>query len=202
MCSSCMCVLNMCFAACSGLGDTHPPIQLETTYACGIINSSSTASLPWICTQVPIFAFVGGFYLNKCSFSIGFFKAAHIVSEFYLNSLWVQQSYGNQSKCWNVQPSCSSHHVECTKTWMRDVSSVCGSFQQSAKPHSYCRLWPETSNRAVVTDDRARCDTREINQSFVLPFGCIQLQNGKRESSSVSLFSIEISRLEQKVELK
>ena len=27
-------------------------------------------------------------------------------------------------KCWNIQPSCSSHHVECTKTWMRDVSSV------------------------------------------------------------------------------
>ena len=54
----------------------------------------------------------------------------------------------------------------------------------------------------MVTDDRARCDTREINQSFVLPFGRIQLQNGKRESSSVSLYSIEISRLEQKVELK
>ena len=104
-----MCIeyAHMCFAACLGLGDTHPPIRLETTYACGIINSSSTAE-----------------YLNKCSFSIGFFKAAHIVSEFYLNSLWVQQSYGNQSKCWNVQPSCSSHHVECTKTWMRDVSSV------------------------------------------------------------------------------
>ena len=122
MCSSCMCVLNMCFAACSGLGDTHPPTRLETTYACGIINSSSTASLRWICTQVPIFSRSLGFW--QCSFSIGFFKAADIVSEFYLNSLWVQQSYGNQSKCWNVQPSCSSHHVECTKTWMRDVSSV------------------------------------------------------------------------------
>ena len=122
MCSSCLCVLNMCFAACSGLGDTHPPTRLETTYACGIINSSSTASLRWICTQVPIHMRWG--YLSKCSFSIGFFKAAHIVSEFYLNSLWVQQLYGNQSKCWNVQPSCSSHHVECTKTWMRDVSSV------------------------------------------------------------------------------
>ena len=125
MCSSCICVLNICFAACLGLGDTHPPIRLETTYyTCGKINSSSTALLRWICTQVPIFAFIGGFYLSKCSFSIGFFKAAHIVSEFYLNSLWVQQLYGNQSKCWNVQPSCSSHHVECIKTWMRDVSSV------------------------------------------------------------------------------
>ena len=28
MCSSCMCVLNMHFAACWGLRDTHPPIQL------------------------------------------------------------------------------------------------------------------------------------------------------------------------------
>ena len=124
MCSSCMGVLNMWFAACLELRDTHPPIWLETTYTCGIINSSSTASLRWICTQVPIFAVVGGFYLSKCSFSIGFLKTAHFVSEFYLNSLWVQQSYGNQSKCWHVQPSCSSHHVECTKTWMRDVSSV------------------------------------------------------------------------------
>ena len=34
----------------------------------------------------------------------------------------------------------------------------------------------------MVTDDRARCDTREINQSFVLPFGCIQLQNGNRQA--------------------
>ena len=35
--------------------------------------------------------------------------------------------------------SCSSHYVEYTKTWLRGFSSVCGSFQQSAKPHSYCR---------------------------------------------------------------
>ena len=54
----------------------------------------------------------------------------------------------------------------------------------------------------MVTDNRARCDTCKINQSFVLPFGCTQLQNGKRESSSVSLYSIQISRLEQKVEFK
>ena len=119
----------------------YPPTHTTGDNACAIINSSSTASLRWICTQVQMFTFIGGFYLSKCSFSIGFFKAADIVSEFYLNSLWVQQSYenqselylnslwlqqlyGNQSKCWNVQPSCSSHHVECTKTWMRDVSSV------------------------------------------------------------------------------
>ena len=134
------------FCACSGLGDTHPPvcIWLETTYACGIINSSSTASFLWICTQAkvqPIFVFIGGFYLSMCLFSIGFFKAAHIVSEFYLNSLWVQQwnlflrefqrqlqKYQKNRwisvKCWNVRPSCYSRHVECTKTWMRDLSSV------------------------------------------------------------------------------
>ena len=134
MCSLCMCVLNVC-AACSGLGDTHQPIRLETTCLWFYQQLRFTEHKP---TSTSIFAFVGG--LSKCSFSIGFFKAAHIVSEFYLNSLWVQQWYvfwenfrGSYKdirkiwisvKCWNVRPSCSSHHVECTKTWMRDLSSV------------------------------------------------------------------------------
>jgi len=211
MCSSCMCVLNMCFAACSGLGDTHPPTRLETTYACGIINSSSTASLRWICTQVPIFTFVGGFYLSKCSFSIGFFKAADIVSEFYLNSLWVQQSYGNQSelylnslwvqqsygnqsKCWNVQPSCSSHHVECTKTWMRDVSSVLwGDRTLFLKLDSQPTLvLPNirNKNRATVADDRARCDTpKNLCIVLILPLAALRISYGKRISSDACLYT-------------
>jgi len=194
MCSSCMCVLNMCFAACSGLGDTHPPTRLETTYACGRINSSSTASLRWICTQVPIFAFVGGFYLSKCSFSIGFFKAADIVSEFYLNSLWVQQSYGNQSKCWNVQPSCSSHHVECTKTWMRDVSSVLwGDRTLFLKLDSQPTLvLPNirNKNRATVADDRARCDTpKNLCIVLILPLAALRISYGKRILSDACLYS-------------
>ena len=36
----------------------------------------------------------------------------------YQKNIWISV------KCWNVRPSCSSHHVECTKTWMRDLSSV------------------------------------------------------------------------------
>ena len=135
MCSLCMCVLNVC-AACSGLGDTHQPIRPETTCLWFYQQLRFTEHKP---TSTSIFAFVGG--LSKCSFSIGFFKAAHIVSEFYLNSLWVQQwnvflrefqrqlqKYQKNRwisvKCWNVRPSCSSRHVECTKTWMRDLRSV------------------------------------------------------------------------------
>ena len=124
MCSSCMCVLNMCFAACSGLGDTHTHTTVDNI--CLWNNEQFINSFALLNMYASTNFHVHWGYLRKCSFSIGFFKAAaaHIVSEFYLNSLWVQKLYGNQSKCWNVQPSCSSHHVECTKTWMRDVSSV------------------------------------------------------------------------------
>ena len=186
-----VCWMNMCFAACSGLGDTHPPTRLETTYACGIINSSSTASLRWICTKVPIFMFVGGFYLSKCSFSIGFFKAAHIVSEFYLNSLWVQQSYGNQSKCWNVQPSCSSHHVECTKAWMRMLALCCGEIERyllklDSQPTPNIR----NKNRATVADDRARCDTpKNLCIVQILPLAALRITYGKRISSDACLYT-------------
>ena len=127
-------------------------------------------------------------YLSKCSFSIGFFKAAHIVSEFYLNSLWVQQSYGNQSKCWNVQPSCSSHHVECTKTWMRDVSSVLwGDRTLFLKLDSQPTLvLPNirNKNRATVADDRARCDTpKNLCIVLILPLAALRITYGKRISS-------------------
>ena len=69
-------------------------------------------------------------------------------------------------KCWNVQPSCSSHHVECTKTWMRDVSSVLwGDRMLFLKLDSQPTLvLPNirNKNRATVADDRARCDTPKI----------------------------------------
>ena len=133
-------------------------------------------------------------YLSKCSFSIGFFKAAHIVSEFYLNSLWVQQSYGNQSKCWNVQPSCSSHHVECTKTWMRDVSSVLwGDRTLFLKLDSQPTLvLPNirNKNRATVADDRARCDTpKNLCIVLILPLAALRITYGKRISSDACLYT-------------
>jgi len=150
-------------------------------------------------------------YLSKCSFSIGFFKAADIVSEFYLNSLWVQQSYGNQSelylnslwvqqsygnqsKCWNVQPSCSSHHVECTKTWMRDVSSVLwGDRTLFLKLDSQPTLvLPNirNKNRATVADDRARCDTpKNLCIVLILPLAALRITYGKRISSDACLYT-------------
>ena len=135
-----------------------------------------------------------GFYLSKCLFSIGFLKAADIVSEFYLNSLWVQQSYGNQSKCWNVQPSCSSHHVECTKTWMRDVSSVLwGDRTLFLKLDSQPTLvLPNirNKNRATVADDRARCDTpKNLCIVLILPLAALRISYGKRIASDACLYT-------------
>jgi len=128
-------VLNVC-AACSGLGDTHQPIRRETTYLWFYQQLRFTEHKP---TSTSIFAFVGG--LSKCSFSIGFFKAAHIgqwilfeqfvsstmkcvLREFQRQLQKYQKNRWISVKCWNVRPSCSSRHVECTKTWMRDLSSV------------------------------------------------------------------------------
>jgi len=133
-------------------------------------------------------------YLSKCLFSIGFFKAAHIVSEFYLNSLWVQQSYGNQSKCWNVQPSCSSHHVECTKTWMRDVSSVLWGdrtlFLKSDSQPTLVLPNIRNKNRATVADDRARCDTpKNLCIVLILPLAALRITYGKRISSDACLYT-------------
>ena len=169
--------------------------QITNVEGVGLVCRHTQVSFDYlICTQVPIFAFVGGFYLSKCSFSIGFFKAAHIVSEFYLNSLWVQQSYGNQSKCWNVQPSCSSHHVECTKTWMRDVSSVLwGDRTLFLKLDSQPTLvLPNirNKNRATVADDRARCDTpKNLCIVLILPLAALRITYGKRISSDACLYT-------------
>ena len=123
-----------------------------------------------------------------------FCKAAHIVSEFYLNSLWVQQSYGNQSKCWNVQPSCSSHHVECTKTWMRDVSSVLWGdrtlFLKSDSQPTLVLPNIRNKNRATVADDRARCDTpKNLCIVLILPLAALRITYGKRISSDACLYT-------------
>ena len=40
--------------------------------------------------------------------------------------------------------SCSSHHVECTKIWMRDLSSVCGSL--NSQPN-HTRITVQDSKR-------------------------------------------------------
>ena len=191
MCSSCMCVLNMCFAACLGIGDTHPPIRLETTYTCGIINSSSTALLRWICTQVPIFRVRWGFLFEQV-FVFYWILQGCTYCQWIL--LWVQQSYGNQSKCWNVQPSCSSHHVECTKTWMSDVSSVLwGERTLFLKLDSQPTLvLPNirNKNRATVADDRARCDTpKNLCIVLILPLAALRITYGKRISSDACLYT-------------
>ena len=128
MCSSCMCnieYVHMCLVACLGLGDTHPPIGLETI--CLQFYQQLRIAENKATEVQPTYQFCvhwGVSNLSKCSFSIGFFKAANIVSELYWTSCEFNKD-SSANKCWNVRPSCSSHLVECTKTWMMsDLSSV------------------------------------------------------------------------------
>ena len=162
MCSSCMCVLNMCFAACSGLGDTHPPTQLETTYACGIINSSSTASLRWICTQVPIFTFVGGIWA-----SVRFLldsSRLHILS---VNSIWTACEFNNRMEISQNAETFNHLALLTMLSALRHgwgmLALCCGEIE-----HYFLKLDSQPTlvlpniqnkNRATVADDRARCDT-------------------------------------------
>ena len=95
---NCQCVHHACvsieYVLCCLFGTRrYPPTHTTGDNACAIINSSSTASLRWICTQVPIFAFVGVFYLSKCSFSMDNHSSRlHILS---VNSIWTACEFNN-----------------------------------------------------------------------------------------------------------
>ena len=47
--------------------------------------------------------------------------------------------------------------------------------------------FPATYPTAVVTDDRARCDARKKNQSFVLPLAAFSTSNTGRENRHACL---------------
>ena len=193
MCSSCMCVLNMCFAACSGLGDTHPPIRLETTYACGIINSSSTASLRWICTQVPIFTFVGGIWA-----SVRFLldsSRLHILS---VNSIWTACEFNNRMEISQNAETFNHLALLTMLSALRHgwgmLALCCGEIERYfLKLDSQPTLvLPNirNKNRATVADDRARCDTpKNLCIVLILPLAALRISYGKRISSDACLYT-------------
>ena len=191
MCSSCMCVLNMCFAACSGLGDTHPPTRLETTYACGIINSSSTASLRWICTQVPIFTFVGGIWA-----SVRFLldsSRLHILS---VNSIWTACEFNNRMEISQNAETFNHLALLTMLSALRHgwgmLALCCGEIERYfLKLDSQPTLvLPniQNKNRATVADDRARCDTpKNLCIVLILPLAALRISYGKWISSDACL---------------
>ena len=193
MCSSCMCVLNMCFAACSGLGDTHPPIRLETTYACGIINSSSTASLRWICTQVPIFTFVGGIWA-----SVRFLldsSRLHILS---VNSIWTACEFNNRMEISQNAETFNHLALLTMLSALRHgwgmLALCCGEIERYfMKLDSQPTLvLPNirNKNRATVADDRARCDTpKNLCIVLILPLAALRITCGKRILSDACLYT-------------
>jgi len=193
MCSSCMCVLNMCFAACSGLGDTHPPTRLEATYACGRINSSSTASLRWICTQVPIFTFVGGIWA-----SVRFLldsSRLHILS---VNSIWTACEFNNRMEISQNAETFNHLALLTMLSALRHgwgmLALCCGEIERYfLKLDSQPTLvLPNirNKNRATVADDRARCDTpKNLCIVLILPLAALRITYGKRISSDACLYT-------------
>jgi len=193
MCSSCMCVLNMCFAACLGLGDTHPPIRLETTYACGIINSSSTASLRWICTQVPIFTFVGGIWASA-RFLLDSSKL-HILS---VNSIWTACEFNNRMEISQNAETFNHLALLTMLSALRHgwgmLALCCGGIERYfLKLDSQPTLvLPNirNKNRATVADDRARCNTlKNLCIVLILPLAALRITYGKRISSDACLYT-------------
>jgi len=212
MCSSCMCVLNMCFAACSGLGDTHPPIRLETTYACGIINSSSTASLCWICTQLINFRIHWEFSIWA---SVCFLLDSSRLQILSVNSIWTACEFNNR-----MEISQNSIWTACEFNNRMEISQNAETFNHlalltmlSALRHGWGMLalscgeieryfmkldsqptlvLPNirNKNRATVADDRARCDTpKNLCIVLILPLAALRITYGKRISSDACLYT-------------
>jgi len=181
------------FAACLGFGDTHPPIQLETTYACGIINSSSTASLRWICTQVPIFTFVGGIWA-----SVRFLldsSRLHILS---VNSIWTACEFNNRMEISQNAETFNHLALLTMLSALRHgwgmLALCCGEIERYfLKLDSQPTLvLPNirNKNRATVADDRARCDTpKNLCIVLILPLAALRISYGKRISSDACLYT-------------
>ena len=77
-------------------------------------------------------------------------------------------------------------HVERTKTWMRDLSSVCR--LNSKANHTRIAVKIQNEYRAAVTDNSARCDTR-TNLSLVLPLAAFTVTNTGRENRQACLYT-------------
>ena len=183
----------MCFAACSGLGDTHPPTRLETTYACGIINSLSTASLRWICTQVPIFTFVGGIWA-----SVRFLLDCSRLHILLVNSIWTACEFNNRMEISQNAETFNHLALLTMLSALRHgwgmLALCCGEIERyfwslDSQP---TLVLPNirNKNRATVADDRARCDTpKNLCIVLILPLAALRITYGKRISSDACLYT-------------
>jgi len=180
------------FCCLFGTWSYHPPIRLETTYTCGKINSSSTASLRWICTQVPIFAFVGFFASVRFLLDS---SRLHILS---LNSIWTACEFNNRMEI-SQNAEMFNHLALLTMLsalrhgWGM-LALCCGEIE-----HYFLKLDSQPTlvlpnirnkNRATVADDRARCDTpKNLCIVLILPLAALRITYGKRISSDACLYT-------------
>ena len=118
----------MCSFACLGFGVGYPPILAGYGHWVGCKLNSLAALFPakQISNQSTLFC--GG--KSKWSFLLVISIRCKTVTEMF-ESMLISRSAVAESiskemlEIW--LSSCSSHYVECTKTWMRGFSSVCGS---------------------------------------------------------------------------
>ena len=128
--------------ACLGLRVSCHPTQLDTL-CCGYIVLRIHQQLHFKCTSSrstdkcnqPIeLPRLWGSNQSKCSFLLVISNVCTWILK-YVNGQSAVVSVSNEML--EIQPSCSSHHVECTKTWMRDLSPVCGSLNYSQPNHTH-----------------------------------------------------------------
>ena len=157
----------------------YSPTRLETTYACGIINSSSTASLRWICTQVPIFTFIGvsiwasvRFLLDSSRLQILSVNSIRTACEFNnrmeisQNSIWTACEFNNRmeisqnAETFNhlallTMLSALRHGWGMLAMWCGEIERY---FLKLDSQPTLVLPNIQNKNRAMVADDRARCD--------------------------------------------
>ena len=118
----------MCSCACSGFGVGYPPILAGYGHWVGC--KLNSIAVLFSAKQYPTnqLTFVGG--KSNWSFPLVISIHCKTVTEMF-ESMLISRSAVAESiskemlEIW--LSSCSSHYVECTKTWMRGFSSVCGS---------------------------------------------------------------------------
>ena len=136
---------------------THPySLDMDTNE----FAENSTASLRCSCKINPTIqlGFVGG---KQVVISIGHFhlqQYSHWNVWEYVNSRGVIFESISKEMLGIWSSSCSSHHVECTNTWMRDLRCVCKFKLQSAKPHLYTvELGNPHSGSSSLIQSSAQC---------------------------------------------
>ena len=182
MCSSCMCVLNMCFA-CSGLGDTHPSTRLETTYACGLYNQQFINSFALLNMYTSTnFCARWGFLFEQVFVFYWIFQGCRycqwILFKQLVSSKIVWKSVKMLKRSTILLFSPCWVHQDMDKGYM--LALCCGEIE-----HYFLKLDSQPTlvllnirnkNRAMVADDRARCNTpKNLCIVLILPLAALRI---------------------------